>query len=82
MSDLDNLLDLKRKIDEAVEEKTRIDGKIQHLKDEMKERFGISSLGKAEKKLDEMEEELTKERELFKKEVEELEFLYHGEGGE
>lgn len=70
------LLQLKKKVENARDEKSRAEGALQQLQARLKDEFGVKNEEEAEKLLDKMKGELEKVRKDLDKVVTELEDTY------
>lgn len=66
------LLDLKKQIEEAKTQVAELEGTRKHLMKELKDDWGCGSVEEAEKKLNTMESDLDKLRDKINKGIEEL----------
>ena len=74
--DQQDLIELKEKIDSAKEKAAELTGRQKGLMKELKDDWGCDTVAQAEKKIEEMETEVTQINEKIKKGVEELEEEY------
>jgi prefoldin subunit 5 len=74
-----DLLKLKREIDEAKDSVNQLKGQQTALLKQLKDEFGCSSLEEAEKKIAKMKKELELLTESIENGLEELEEKYHGD---
>ena len=74
-----DLLDLKEKIDQAKEKSAELKGQLKGLTKELSDDWGCTNLAQAEKKVTEMETDITKLNDQIKAGVEELEEKYNVE---
>lgn len=72
----DQLLELKEEIDNAKSETSKLEGKLEHLKGQLKKEWKCNSVKEAEEKLEEMKQESDKIQEKIDKGVRELEEKY------
>ncbi len=69
---VDNLLKIKKRIDEAKTKKANLEGKIDSLLDDLKAEFDCTSFDEALKKLDSLREELEKQEQTLNQEIAKL----------
>ena len=54
----ETILELRRVISEAKEQKAKVEGHLEATKSELKSKFGVKTIGSAGKKLDKINEEI------------------------
>ena len=70
------ILEIREKIDDAQKEVNEGEGVLKDLFKRMKEGYGVGTIAKAKKKVEELEEKASKLRSAFKKAMNKLETKY------
>lgn len=70
------LMSLKQEITDAKQEKSRLEGRLQQLAEQLQKEYGCKNLPEAEKKLKEMDVQITKLSTTIQEQSRELEEKY------
>lgn len=75
-----DLMDLKKEIEQAKEKRTRLEGRMESLLEQLQTNFGVKTIIAAKKKLKALEEEINQRDEKIKSELTKLEAKLEEDG--